>query len=971
MPPLEPDPDQSRVIAHEHGALRVRGDAGTGKSFALRRRYVRLVTEGDPERVALVVRSRTDRDHARRELQAELRRPLPSLHVITMQALARHVLGERFGVLGYDEMPTILSASDHFARVRELLDNEDPDAWPAYRRLLPMRGFADEIRQFLSRAQESMRTPEDIAALADERDLSGWKELSAFYRRYLDVLDDRNEVDFAGLVWRGALAAAEGEPVLDHLLVDDLQDATMAGAALIVGLRARSTVVAGNEHAHVFSFQGTTDVPFRTLPELLHGTEDIELTQRWRGETVIEAWHAPHVSDEHLAIARELRRIHVQDEVPWRDLAVVVRRQGSNLASVIRALDDARIPHHVPEGGVTFATESATWPYTLALTWISDPTRRDELVEALLTSRLGNLSPASARALLRTTRRGGQPPAQAIHSRPADLGAEDVESLDALAAALGAAEARTGNVADAFMALWHGLPLSGELVSEAGEEGRSADLDTVLALSASVNAAAEGPDPSVAAFVAALEARDDTPDLARLRDSGADAVQVLTAHATAGREFDTVVIAGAVEGDFPSLTRPEPMFDLAVLTGRKSESARNAERLADERRLFDLVLARARRRVLLTASDTGENQDPHDGEGVSRSRFAEGAAWAPAPLPADDAPVSVADAVISWRRALADPTTPAGKRLLALDGLLALGERPDRWWLLNDWSAPGVAYAGPTTMSFSRLKSLLVCELQYVLGQELGLSPVQSGHPAWLGTLIHEVLEACDRGELARDLEVLRAEVQRRWDPDVFPSRAVAEIYRRTALDLMLPHWWETFSELEAIGIEEEFAFDVDGMGFSGRIDRVSYADPSDPAAGTRITDYKTGKAKGRKTDQAPIEEDALQLTIYFLAVHRDERLARFRPVRSMDVAYLRGEKSKGIALRTVPVLGAEDEQIAEIEERLSGLVARVRELAEASSYMAKPDYQTCKYCPFHDLCPAFEGRSPAPVSVSSEGAGA
>ncbi|MFM8944393.1 MAG: UvrD-helicase domain-containing protein, partial [Actinomycetota bacterium] len=394
MPPFDPDPQQLRVLEHARGPMRVRGGWGSGKSAALRWRFRRLVTEGDPERVALVLRSRRECDESRRVLQDDLRMALPSLRIVTMQGLARIVLQQRIGA----DAPEILTADPHFARVAELLAAEDPAAWPAYGRLLPMRGFTDEVRQFLLRAQESLLTPEDIVARAAERHLSGWKELATFYARYLDVLADANETDFAGLVWRAVVEGPQGAPILDHLLVDDMHDVTEGGARLIRDLTTISTVVAGNEAAHVFSFQGTTVEPFRRFAEDLHGVEEVTFTTTWRGaDRLARAWKAPHGADEHAAIARELRRIHVAEDVAWRDLAVVARRQGANVAGVVRALEDARIPHHVPEGGIAFTTESATWPYTLALRWIARPDLRDDLVEELLTSRLGGVSPASAR----------------------------------------------------------------------------------------------------------------------------------------------------------------------------------------------------------------------------------------------------------------------------------------------------------------------------------------------------------------------------------------------------------------------------------------------------------------------------------------------------------------------------------------------------------------------------------------------
>src|SRR5439155_27000119 len=128
------------------------------------------------------------------------------------------------------------------------------------------------------------------------------------------------------------------------------------------------------------------------------------------------------------------------------------------------------------------------------------------------------------------------------------------------------------------------------------------DLDAVLAFSEAVARAGERSDASVQAFLELLEGGREGPGLAAMpEDRGTEAVHVLTAHATAGLEFDTVLVAGTTEGNFPSLARPEPMFDLTLLEGQVTQSERNRRRLADERRLFHLVATRARRRVVFTA----------------------------------------------------------------------------------------------------------------------------------------------------------------------------------------------------------------------------------------------------------------------------------------------------------------------------------------------------------------------------------
>ncbi|MBA3691539.1 MAG: ATP-dependent helicase, partial [Actinobacteria bacterium] len=401
---FEPDLTQAQVLGHQGGGLLVTGRGGTGKTAVLRERFARLLEDGaDPERIALVVGSKRAKEAARAALLDRIHGSLPSLRVLTIHGLASAVVTERRADLGYDEPPEILSAADQFAKVRELLADQDPADWPAYGAMLGLRGFADEVRQFLSRAQESLLTSDDIVASATERGLGGWHELAAFLREYQQVIDGLNVVDLAAMLQRAAMVAGKGDPLFDHLLVDDLQDSTFAAEALLMGLRAPDLVAAGDPGEHVFSFQGTTDVPILRFTERF-GADHVGLETAHRAPTpiVVQAWCASHLSEEHTAVARELRRIHVDEGVPWADLGVIVRRQGSHLAGLLRALDDAHVPRAVPESGLSLGAEPATLPYVLALRWVARPDEREQLIESILTGDVVGLSPAAARGLMRT-----------------------------------------------------------------------------------------------------------------------------------------------------------------------------------------------------------------------------------------------------------------------------------------------------------------------------------------------------------------------------------------------------------------------------------------------------------------------------------------------------------------------------------------------------------------------------------------
>lgn len=947
MASFQPDPRQREVLEHTDGAMLVTGGCGTGKTAVLRERFARLVEGGaDPERVALIVGSRRARDEARRLLLQRLPLALPSLTVVTIHGLAFHVVGERFERLGYDAPPTVLSASEQFKRVRELLDDQDLSRWPVHGALLPLHGFADQVRQFVTRAQEALLSPDDIERRAAERGLAGWGELASFLREYLSVLGNKEpaEVDFAGLVGQAANAAADGDPPFDHVMVDDYQDTTFSAELFLAQIRPRSFVAAGDLDAHVFSFQGTTDEPLRRFTERNPGAEEVELRTRHRPEPIaVEAWRAGHVSEQHAAVARELRRLHVDDRVPWRELAVIVRRHGPHVAGLLRALDDTHVPRRIADAGAP-ATVPATRPFVLALRWlVAGPQERDALIEPILTSELGRLSPASVRTLLRLARAHGRPPRDAL--RMHELAEpEDEEALTRLAGILSRAEAVRASVLDAFRVLWLELPFAADLVERAETDHHAlVDLDAVVELSDAVASAGAAADPSTEGFVLSLGAAEGAPNLAAGEEGAHDEVHVLTAHAAAGREFDTVVVLDALEGDFPSLSRPEPMFDLGTLEGISARSQVNRRRLADERRLFSMVRSRARRRVVLTATD------PHGDESsvTLTSRFVEemGLRWRDIPRTPFEEPVSTFEAAAAWRRRLGDPRAPSPERLSCLDALLALGDDPGAWWFQRDWTDLSAVAEDALSLSYSRLSTLENCELQFVLSSELGLDP-GGGYQAWVGKLVHSLIEACERGTIDRTPEAFERALDERWEKTRFPSYAISEAERANAKAVLIRNWFERYAEPPATATERGFAFGFEGARIRGKIDRIGPV----PEGGTRITDYKTGRS-----DSAPKPAESLQLGIYYLAVNECEDLAEHRPVQAVELAFLGGRKADpALDVKAWSVSQDVEEDYKErMRERLAELIARIHGLNRERRYLANTK-ASCFFCRFQTLCTRY-----------------
>jgi RecB family exonuclease len=190
-----------------------------------------------------------------------------------------------------------------------------------------------------------------------------------------------------------------------------------------------------------------------------------------------------------------------------------------------------------------------------------------------------------------------------------------------------------------------------------------------------------------------------------------------------------------------------------------------------------------------------------------------------------------------------------------------------------------------------------------------------------------------------------------RWRPQEFPSLAVGEAYRYLAKTKMLKNWFDNYASTEALAIEQYFEFEFEGATIVGYIDRIG---PT-LQEGTCITDFKSGKAPpGVKA------EDSLQLGVYFLAVNMSDDLTEFRPVRRVELAYLKGHwKDGSIERRIWNISEKETEGYQQrVTEKLAALISRERELIAGETYKPNPSAD-CYFCEFKSLCSLWPEGTP------------
>jgi ATP-dependent exoDNAse (exonuclease V) beta subunit len=683
-------------------------------------------------------------------------------------------------------------------------------------------------------------------------------------------------------------------------------------------------------------------------------------------------------------VAAHLRTAHLVAGVPWSGMAVLVRSTARSLPVLRRAMTAAGVPVSVSGDEVPLIQEPAVRPLLQLLSCATRPGALDEDVAVeLVTSPLGGADVMAVRRLRQVLRRaeleaGGRRASgpllvEALEDPTVLVALESRATRPAAAVATLLARARQAGTepgATAETVLWavwtaSGLAQRWERASLAGGpagEAADRDLDAVVAL---FEAAARFCDRLPAAgpgvFLDHLLGQQIPGDDLSARAPDLEAVQVLTAHASKGLEWDVVCVAGVQEGSWPDLRMrgsflgSERLVDLlrsdAEPTAPAVATAATLGRLLEEeRRLFYVAVTRARRDLLVTAVSS-------EREGLTPSRFLDELDPLPPdvdvrPLTTVRRPLSLPALVAELRQVSCDPAVDETLRLAAAHRLAALasagarGADPATWWGLAELSddRPVREPEQPVPVSPSKVDAFTRCELRWFL-EHVGAGD-RSGAAQSVGMLVHAVAEtAVDPATstveaLTARLEALlpSADLGSGWVAAKERAKAAAMVTRLAS--------WLARNPREVVATEVEFTATVGRAALGGRVDRVE----RDSAGRAVVVDLKTGSSK------VPADEVVRhgQLATYQLAVEAgafaDHGLHGSGGAELVQVGKGGG---KDHAVQAQPPLAEGDDPGWARE-----LVLEVAEGMAGSAFRAVEN-RYCAMCPVRTSCPVQdEGRA-------------
>ncbi|MYU06592.1 UvrD-helicase domain-containing protein [Streptomyces sp. SID8366] len=419
------DAAQRAVVDHRAGPLLVLAGPGTGKTTTLVESVAARIAQGtDPERILVLTFSRRAavdlRDRMALRIGAARAPKATTFHSYSYALVRAH---QDSGL--FVEPLRLLSGPEQDVTVRELLAGQ-PELerlgltavrWPdELRACLTTRGFADEVRAVLARSRELGLAPDALDAFARRIGRPDWRAAAAFLAEYLDVLDLQGVIDYAELVHRAVLLARRPEVAADlaarydAVYVDEYQDTDPAQVRLLHALAGggRTLVALGDPDQSIYTFRGADVNGILGFPEAFPRTGgapapvQVLRTNRRSGARLLDAtrlitqrmpltrlpadkvrahreqaaardggraevYTYPTPGTELDNIADILRRAHLEDGLPWREMAVLVRAGARSLPTLRRALTAAGVPLDIDGDDLPLRHEPAVAPLLTAL----------------------------------------------------------------------------------------------------------------------------------------------------------------------------------------------------------------------------------------------------------------------------------------------------------------------------------------------------------------------------------------------------------------------------------------------------------------------------------------------------------------------------------------------------------------------------------------------------------------------------
>jgi len=599
---------QRKAVEHTEGPLLILAGAGSGKTTVLISRIANIIAKGlcYPSNILAITFTNKAAKELVSRIDALLGEDGQGVWASTFHSFCAKVLRKNIEVLGYSNDFSIFDTDDSLRVIKALQKDLGIDP-----QILPPRAVLSRI----SRCKDAQISPEDYTGHFGNDSYNN--DICTLYEKYEKELKKSNALDFDDIILKTVTIFEKFPFILDYyankfkyIMVDEYQDTNPIQYKLIYLLQSKhhNLCVVGDDDQSIYKFRGATIENILSFEKTFKDTRVIRLEQNYRStgnilkaaNNVIEnnserkgktLWTASGDGDkifenrledeyyESFFIADTILDGVASDNMKYGDYAILYRTNAQS-ATIERTFVKSGIPYKIV-GGTRFY-------------------ERKEIKDILAYMFLVHNTADDLRLL------------RIINEPKRKIGQATVDNLKAIAVSLDTsifeAAKQSASFSETirasaklleFVALIEDLkklsttvPLS-QLISEISvksgyismleAENTDEAKDRINNIAELVSTAAafeqQSEDTTLAAFLEEISLMTDIDSL----DEGEDRVVLMTLHSAKGLEFDTVFIAGAEQGLFPSM-----------------RSIEEQQELEEERRLMYVGITRAKKRLYIT-----------------------------------------------------------------------------------------------------------------------------------------------------------------------------------------------------------------------------------------------------------------------------------------------------------------------------------------------------------------------------------
>lgn len=630
---------QKEAIDHFEGPLLIIAGPGAGKTSVLVERVLSLINNRnvEPDNILLTTFTNKAADELRARISKEIGDKAEVLQISTIHSFCKRLLEQ------YSDFHNFGATFDVLSKDRQIMFLQNN-----YEVLGINKHRIHDYMEFYNQCGENKIDPDELITEIQESYPHNRKypKICQSYKDYLQLLEENNKIDFAGLQKYALKLLKENPNVLEELreryqfiLVDEYQDTNPIQDKIfeLIAFPKCNICVVGDDDQSIYSFRGANIDNFLRFPKKYKNAHIVSLKKNFRstsniievsedfinghrkikkdiepdrnkgnGIVLLKSENDEDEAKKVVKLIQEMKRSKIIHDYGY--VTLLFRSVKNHAGKIVDELQSQKIPYEI-RGDGTFLKREEIRTMLYLLAYVDSPNYDKKFRNkwknwwnlSLFGNEFLNLSSTTHNAL-----QGLEKEYIDAFLESTDFKAEGIENEEDISKLLQLNELKEElkNSKKSILSIFYDIiKISGYLnwLIEEGSGKSDEKLFNLAKLSSIINKYEDiTENPQIEDFLLFLYnlPKKYSYDAEILEDP--QALKIMTVHQAKGLEFPVVIVCSVVKRKFPM----PPRRDIKLVPIPKKLLAYGDEKVTDEeRRLFYVAMTRAQDNLIISTSD--------------------------------------------------------------------------------------------------------------------------------------------------------------------------------------------------------------------------------------------------------------------------------------------------------------------------------------------------------------------------------